>query len=84
MPVSTGTHVCSRAQAEQLVDDLTAAFGGRPGDFVLMDEGFDDRQWTIVGEAFDEWTVRVEGRVTPPPGTFLEPVTYCQLAICLI
>lgn len=78
--------VCSRADIEQLVTDIAAAFGAEPGyGPLLMEEGFDDRQWTIVWEEGpEEWAYYAGDRVAAPAGTFLEPATYCVLTVALI
>jgi hypothetical protein len=81
------TYVCTLAEARQARDDIAGAFLHEPGYGPhLMEEGFDDRQWTIVWEegAPDEWTNRLDGRVAAPAGTYFEAVNHLQLAISCI
>ncbi|MEU4406279.1 hypothetical protein AB0F88_17290 [Streptosporangium sp. NPDC023963] len=86
MDLATGTYVCSREEIERLVADIATVFGAQPGYGPhLMEEGFDGRQWTIVwDEGPEEWAYRAGDLVAAPAGTFLEPVSYYVLAVCLI
>ncbi|MER6828807.1 hypothetical protein ABT352_22695 [Streptosporangium sp. NPDC000563] len=86
MDFAAGTYVCAREEVERLVADIATEFKAHP-DYGprLMEEGFDDRQWTIVWEEGpEEWAYHAGDRVTAPAGTFLEPVSYYVLAVCLI
>ncbi|GAA2657558.1 hypothetical protein [Nonomuraea recticatena] len=80
---ATITYVCSRRAAEKLVAQLAETYRAQPEyGPELMEEGFDDRQWTIVWEGGpEEWAYHASERIPAPAGTFLEPVNYCVLAI---
>ncbi|MFI6290095.1 hypothetical protein ACIBEJ_00835 [Nonomuraea sp. NPDC050790] len=79
------TYVCTRATAEAFVAELISAYKADPGYAPeLMDEGFDGRQWTIVWDCGpDEWAYEASYKMAAPKGTYLEPVRYAVLAICL-
>jgi hypothetical protein len=91
-------------QAQQTLEAVREQFAGHlyggAGDPKLVDNrgrDFDERgpDWIIVGEFFDEWTLRVnsgeggrayDGIVIPaserwPSQVFGEPVNLCQLAL---
>lgn len=68
--------------AEQVRDLIAAAFDAEPGyGPTLLEEWFDDRQWTVAWEHRDDWPYGISDHVTPPRGVWLEAINHYSIAI---